>query len=624
MTKPSSWGGRFAALLLLPVGLLPLLFAAQRPIPHVPAHRFQDWSTRHTIYSQTGTSAAIEAARSDPRAIFRWREVEQREFQQRQLRSFALFGRRPPRRFPTRASAIMQSDWSISLGTAGTAATMYPAKYTFDVTAIPSCSADFVVFPVNAVGSATQANLVAFNNLYSGTAGGTGICNRTVTTNDTGVAATVLWSYNVESTINGGVPTSPALSVDGTKVAFVESAAGQAHFHVLAWKSGDGQVANLQSTRSPVTLSTFSATAPAAGSGEATDLLLATVTATGSDTLSSPYIDYINDLAYIGNDKGSVFRLKNVFCTTAACGTAAPTIDTSWGVQGAVTIGGTCTGALTAPVLDFNNLTVYVGCADGKLYSISPTFVVKSLAVGDGTAAKIYGGIVDPPLVDVVNNYVYAVSGSAGNGANAVLVQAKVDFSSSVAVPIGLGNQCNLHSPTPNNAYFTSITSTGVLMYIGGLGTTGTVPQPCTGGSNGSANVFLYGVTFGATGKMTAGAPAKSLNLGGGPGYEFAPMTEFFNSTTATDWLFYSAIQSAQTNLASSNVTAGFPTAFTAVTEGVGTSGMIVDNNASTATYPQAASVYFNALQQNAACNNNANGGGTLGCAVKLTQAALQ
>jgi hypothetical protein len=51
---------------------------------------------------------------------------------------------------------------------------------------------------------------------------------------------------------------------------------------------------------------------------------------------------------------------------------------------------------------------------------------------------------------------------------------------------------------------------------------------------------------------------------------------------------------------------------------------MIVDNNASTATYPQAASVYFNALQQNAACNNNANGGGTLGCAVKLTQAALQ
>ena len=102
---------------------------------------------------------------------------------------------------------------------------MYPAKFSFDVTAAPSCANDFVVFPIAANGSATQPNLVAFNNLYSGTAGGNGICNRTPSGTDTGVAATVYWSYNVNG-IGGAVPTSPALSLDGTKVAFVESAGG--------------------------------------------------------------------------------------------------------------------------------------------------------------------------------------------------------------------------------------------------------------------------------------------------------------------------------------------------------------------------------------------------------------
>jgi hypothetical protein len=632
VTRPLPRGGRFAALLLIPVGLLPLLFGGQRSFQHVPAPRFHDWSTRHVVYSQTGTSRALEAARTDPRAIFRWREAEQREFAQRAFgprQSFSILqfrGRPQPRRFPLRKPEGMQRDWSISLGTAGTAASMYPAKFTFDVTAAPSCPSDFIVFPVNAAGSATQANIVAFNNLYSGTVGGKGICNRTATGNDTGVAATVTWAYNVQSAINGGVPNSPVLSLDGAKVAFIESAAGkQAHFHVLAWRSGDGKVANLQKTTSPVTLSApFSATAPAAGSGKATDLALLTALATGSDTLSSPYVDYANDLVYVGNDQGFLFRIKNVFCTTASCMTTPvqPTIDTTWGTAGAVSV---CGGQLTAPVLNFFNLNIYVGCSDGKLYAISQGGAVASLVVGDGVAAKTYGGIVDPPIVDGVNGYVYAVSGSANAGANGVLVQAKADFSSSVAVPVGLGNQCNIHAPTPNNAYFSSITSPGALMYVSGVSTTGAVNQPCTAASGGTATVELYGVTFTATGVLTAGAPAHAFADGGGPGYEWSPLAEFYNATTATDWLFISALQSTQPNVSSANITGGFTTTFTnPVAEGVGASGMVVDNQANTATFPQAASIYFNALQQNATCNNNTNGGGTLGCAVKLTQAALQ
>jgi hypothetical protein len=270
---------------------------------------------------------------------------------------------------------------------------------------------------------------------------------------------------------------------------------------------------------------------------------------------------------------------------------------------------------------------LFVGCSDGKLYSISQTGTVKSIVVGDGIASKTYGAIVDPPVVDGLNKFVYAVSGSGNNGVNGVLVQAKTDLSSRVTATLGVGNQCNMHAPTPNNAYFTSITSAGALMYVGGLSTTGTVPQPCNAVSNGSATVALYGVTFGATGTMTAGAPnaAHTFGAGGGPGVEWSQLNEFFNTTTNVDWLFGSAFQSGQTNVADWNITTAFPTGFTHLaTEGVGTSGLVVDNAANTATFPQAASIYFNALQENAACNNNTNGGGTGGCAVKLTQAALQ
>jgi hypothetical protein len=481
---------------------------------------------------------------------------------------------------------------------------------------------DFIVFPVNATGGAAQPNLVAFNNLYSGTAGGNGKCNRAVTANDDGVRATVLWSYNVHAiAAGGGVPTAPVLSLDGTRVAFVESAAGNAaHFHVLAWKAKDGQATNLQNALLPAEIKTFTdPSVPATGSGSATDLKFGATT----DTLSSPFVDYGNDLAYVGNDGGVVFRIKNVFCALKSC-SASPTLDSSWGTAGAVTTG--CGGKLTAPVLDFVTMNVFVGCSDGKLYSISQTGTVKSIVVGDGIASKTYGAIVDPPVVDGVNKFVYAVSGSGNNGANGVLVQAKTDLSAPVTATIGVGNQCNMHAPTPNNAYFTSITSAGSLMYVGGLTTTGTVTQPCNGGSTGTAHIELYATSFGAGGTMNAGAPAHGLDLGPGQGLEWAPLTEFFNTTTAIDWLFVGALQSNQQNVGAATITGGFPTfaSFTLATEGVGTSGIIVDNAANTATFPQAASIYFNALQENAACNNNANGGGAGGCAVKLTQAALQ
>ncbi len=639
MSKPLPWSGRIALLLLLPAALLPLLFAGQRsstPVrpAQIHASRFHDWTTHHVLYPHVGTLRALEAARSDPRAMFRWREIEQ---QMRPVGEFRVRGPwpspRPPR--PRQLPSGIHRDWSINLGAAGTAPAMYPAKFTFDTNATPSCANDFVVFPVNANGSAAQPNLVAFNQLYSGTAGANGICNRApVAGIDTGVAATVSWSYNIQAIAGGAaVPTSPVLSLDGKKVAFVESKAGStAHFHVLAWKNLDGQAANLQNALVPKQITTFSANAPAAGTGAATDLALGAA----SDTLSSPFIDYGRDLAYVGNDKGVVFRIKNVFCTiSAACAGAtppAPSLDATWGTAGAVTIGGTCvttSSQLTGPVFDSGTQNVYVGCADGKLYRISQAGAITPLAVGDGVGAKAFGAIVDPPIVDGVNGFVYATSGSANNGANGVLVQAKLDLSALVAVPIGAGNQCNIHSPTVSNAYFTNPATAASIIFVGGV--TGTV-GPCTAAGATGGKAVLYGATFGAGGVLNAGAPAHALVSGNPVGSEYAPLGEFFNPNIGAgqDTLFVSLLRnnsSGFVNLFSFNITAGWnATVQNSATEGLGGSGMVVDNSALTTAgnFPQASSFYFNTLNQSATCTSPQAGANTNGCAVKLTQAALQ
>jgi hypothetical protein len=623
---------------------------------------------------------AMESAAHDPRAMLMWARA-QRDFS-RLWDSERRLPEPPFRRRPLTRPEIppFEKDWSITLGTGGTAPSMSPAKYTFDTTATPSCPNDFIVFPVNALGTTTQPNIVAFNNLYSGTAGGNGICNRTATGADTGVSATVLWSYNVEGIAGGSaVTTSPVLSYDpltpansGTKVAFVESAAaGQiktaavtaghagtgyavgdagtisggtglsatyqvvtitggavtsftityagtgyavvtgaatvatsgagtgfevnitavtstnaAHFHVLAWGTGaaNGEnISNLQSVFLPATISTFSATTPAAGSGTATDLAFGS----GPDTLSSPFIDYVRDVAYVGNDAGVLYRFKNVFCTSVNPNCASkpvPSLDASWGTGGAVTIGGTCTGKLTGPVLDFVTLNVFVGCADGKLYRITQAGAVSSVTVGNGTK---YGGIVDPPIIDGVNGFVYAVSGS--NGTNAVLVQATTSFSSTTTATLGGAGFHNVHAPAFNDPFYSSATTSTWLVYAAAFDAT-------------AANLELYGITFNTNGTIVAGTPAHTFALGNRVG-EFCPLTEFKNG--ATDWLFLS-VAVIPPDIGQLNINA-FPTAVTTASFGNGTSGMVVDNASASL---QASSFYFTTISANNA--------------VKLTQAGLE
>ena len=214
---------------------------------------------------------------------------------------------------------------------------------------------------------------------------------------------------------------------------------------------------NAQNVLLPVTINSFATESPVAGSGTATDLALGS-TSSDSDTLSSPFVDYTFDYAYVGNDNGTLFRVQDVFCTVnPACagGTPpAPSLDTAWGTGGALSV---CPGfKMTGPVEDPATGHVFVGCADGNLYGFTSdgTPLANSpLSVGDASAT---GGIVDPPLVDAVNGFVYAVSGSSGG--SAVLVQAKTsDLSAPLTATLGMGGLFNLHDPDFNDAYFSSL-----------------------------------------------------------------------------------------------------------------------------------------------------------------------
>jgi hypothetical protein len=114
---------------------------------------------------------------------------------------------------------------------------------------------------------------------------------------------------------------------------------------------------------------------------------------------------------------------------------------------------------------------------------------------------------------------------------------------------------------------------------------------------------------------MTPGTPANSVNIPEGL-YESSPITEFFNGTE--DYIFESNLfpPGADSFVVNYNVAAGFPSTSTpiaAVSEGAGTSGIVVDNENAD---PQASSIYFGVLGAPSGPNPNS--------AVKLTQSGLQ
>jgi hypothetical protein len=167
-----------------------------------------------------------------------------------------------------------------------------------------------------------QANIVAFNQLYSGS--GTSLCNLS--------NPEFIFSY---ASGVGPVATSPGLSLGGTEISYVENDPNiGAILHVLTFGSGSteyGTNAGCASNNNGGTTLPTCATdpvIPGSTSGSiATDFMLplglvaanaTTAVAGAADSFSSPFTNYGDDTTYVGDNNGFLYAITPTFNGTPA------------------------------------------------------------------------------------------------------------------------------------------------------------------------------------------------------------------------------------------------------------------------------------------------------------------
>lgn len=319
--------------------------------------------------------------------------------------------------FLASSHASPRIDWGMSLLTqTNTGVAQFPAKFSFDINAPADCANDFVVYNTNHNGSVgTVANVIAFNQLYSTQGSAGGLCNQD--------GPSVYWSYY---TGTGVAQTSVALSLDGSKIAFMESN-GIATLRILKWVAGEGTgTATPANVDEDISGLPWSACSVGASCIESIPLS----TATG-DPRSAPFVDYANDVIYVGDIFGSLHKFTGVFNGT-------PTEETNgW----PVTVSG---NTLTSPVYDSVSGNIFVGDSSGVLRYVRETnSTVGSCSAGippclGATAQPVgaAGSIVDAPMLDATTGFVVAVNGTDTLNRGTVL-QANTDLSSAAAFSIG-------------------------------------------------------------------------------------------------------------------------------------------------------------------------------------------
>ena len=168
------------ATVAMVAGLSVMLSGQEKP-QHQRVPMSQDWSTQRMVFSNPGSFA--QATKTHP--FLDWYKVQiDPRYQFSQIRrNVARQGGKwkvmPPPPPPSRRSGHNKNkpdgDWNNYLGgasNAGISATLFPAKYTWDVNAPPDCDNDFIVVPINqSPASETgsdengQASIIAFNQL---------------------------------------------------------------------------------------------------------------------------------------------------------------------------------------------------------------------------------------------------------------------------------------------------------------------------------------------------------------------------------------------------------------------------------------------------------------------------
>lgn len=609
--KPDSAGKPdFARYLARPDGSMPLIL---------------DWSNRHVIYTTGHTAEQADRMAKDPRAYA----------------AFLAHGKVPRRHDPIGPHPVskprtLKRDWAVSLGSGETGWGVYPAKYSFDVNAPPSCTNDFVVFPqgaatgssrANVLGtftgdpmigqtvsititptgsspvtltlaagttnsgttfavsgtnyvntdaanlaaainrnlssvaldevvavkvantltlyaltagagvalstannlsnfswgpvlagkSGSQANLVGFNNLYAGS--GSPLCAGYT-------YPTFKFSYAAGA---GAAATSPVLSLDGRKIAFVENDGSEENYtlgailHVLTLGTGTEYGGCTNNGTAAPTCATAAVIPGSTPGSNATDYMLplgvmavqGPVLAPTDDANSSPFVDYSNDVLYVGDSLGNLFSVSPVF------GAGTPAVNSGFPI--AVDL----PNALTSPVADVGNTgNIFVGDDSQRLYNVTSAGVVEGyITVGYNDLA--FG---DGPVVDSTNGVGYAVAAcNAVNGANPVVVQFSTTATGSPGVLATAelsASRCitvlPMYNATPGNSYFTKGISSST------PGNNGELLVAYDSEPNGSLAQLQF-----TSGIMNTTAEYTDTDNGGFNGYYFSPLTEFYGNDQA-------------------------------------------------------------------------------------------
>lgn len=561
----------------------------------------QDWSSSHILMPGMSADDVLAAGEHEPRHVYNMvmREVA---VQHRRFRA-------------PRPAARARIDWAVSLENGYVPASQFPAKYQFDVT-VEDCNTDYVVFGLTGATSG-QANLVGINNVYTSA---NPPCNNG--------SPWVSFAANTVTHTGGQIQTSPVISEDGTKIAFVESTNKASYFHVLVLPNPipapPAQAGTVVSPRRPT-----SCTAPTIP-GCMTTL---TIQTTATDSNSSPWVDYNTDTAYVGADNGVLYKITPVF------GGGAPTKVTTGGWP--VTLASN--KVLTAPVVDDTAGRIFVGDSDGYLYAVdmaSPggTYAARQ-AIGWVTNVSAGTGVVDPPIVvtdpaNTATDQVFAFTGcSSVLGIGGAVTQLPADFvtgSPTASNTVDLGSasgtgNCtgkNVHSGTFDNQFWIGGSTSGHLIACGFQSGTST---------NKLAPSYpkMYFFPFASNVITSTGSSTFVVNTSLGD--ECSPLTEFYDGTT--DRLFFGVGGTNDGYVEGSTITTGLSTpvcstgptssCVKAPTALEGTSGIVIDNLLSNG----GTNIYFSTLAAGSVNGQKCTAsGGTANpkCAVKLTQTALQ
>jgi len=290
------------------------------------------------------------------------------------------------------------------------------------------------------------------------------------------------------------------------------------------------------------------------------------------DSISAPFVDYANDVIYVGDNKGSLHKFTGVFNGTPAEVTAG------WPIVVNLNRG------LSSPAYDSVSGNVFVGDATGRLsYVRETTSTVGSCSSGSppclGAATQQVGGgggsILDGPILDSTAGFVFAVNGTDALN-NGTILQANTSLTSQVQFSIGgtgiLGIG-TLHNGAFDQTYLNS--SAGNIagfMYICGKAPLST-NRPA-----------IYQLSFTSAGVLNSVGTPLLLNSTRN-GVACSPVTEFNNtgaSSASGDWIFFS-IGNGAANVAPIPTTSNCRNTVDPVT---GNKGCLMGINLTNATNP--------------------------------------